>query len=620
MTRDFKQYYLHTNKTSFLPNRFIILDTETKITENVDFQRHNLKLAWTCYISGYKNNSNFKENWEYWVKELDINTYIKEKSYKKQVLYIFAHNAFFDLQVIQFYKYFCEWGWKVNFFYEKGLTYLLCIQKDKYKIKIISTTNYFPQKLKSLGDMLGLKKLKVDFNNVTNKKLSQYCKRDVKIVKLLLLKYFIFLKKHDLGNFSMTRASQSMKAYRHRFMLKKIGIHKEQDIINLERASYSGGRTECFKIGKQKGKHFVTLDINSMYPYIMKTYPLPNRLVNYRENYKVKDLEWLLKKYCCIAEVIIKTDKPIYAVKYKGKLIYPVGYFRTFLCTGGLKKALYSNHIKKLIKVSIYTKEYLFTDYVDYFFNLRNKYKEKNNHIYNNFCKLFMNSLYGKFGQRVYYQKYTKYHGNIMFNRSSYINTTTGKQGMETIIMGTHIIDTHEKLGSNTFVAIPAHITEYARLLLYDIIESVGLNRVLYCDTDSIKIKAKDMNMINYEINNKKLGALKVETISETLVINSNKDYTQDNSTKLKGIPKSALKIDNNTFSYLSFLSQLSHLNKNETNSFLVRRITKTLSRVYDKGKIDKYGNVTPIKFYRFKIWAFLHSLWELLLKSLLVV
>ncbi|GAH94157.1 unnamed protein product, partial [marine sediment metagenome] len=81
--------------------------------------------------------------------------------------------------------------------------------------------------------------------------------------------------------FSITKASQAFCAYRFRFMDHKIYIHNDVTVQNLERSAYIGGRVECFRLGKIPGKQFVSMDINSMYPFVMKAEKYPYELVSY---------------------------------------------------------------------------------------------------------------------------------------------------------------------------------------------------------------------------------------------------------------------------------------------------------------------------------------------------
>ena len=267
---DYPLRLLRKNHHSTMPSRIVFLDTETEQDQIGDEERHRMDMAWTCSYEKPHKGRAATEVWEFWTKQYPMWKYIEGLARKKTQLYIMAHNIFFDLQVSGFFRYFTRQGWVLEFIFDKGLTYILTIRKDKKTIKLVSTTNYFDTSLKKLGEMIGLPKLDIDFGQATDAERKIYCRRDVEILKVAMLQYIAFLEEHDLGRFSPTRAAQAFAAYRHRFMDAKINIHSDPEIIALEQKAYIGGRCECFSLGIQKGGPFISLDINSMYPYVMK--------------------------------------------------------------------------------------------------------------------------------------------------------------------------------------------------------------------------------------------------------------------------------------------------------------------------------------------------------------
>jgi len=274
-----------------------------------------MKLAWTCAVRYSRSGEALQEIWHEWEKTYPLCQYIEKQARNKTPLYVFAHNIYFDIQSSDFIHYFTKWGWLHDFYYDQGQTYILKIMKGNKKIFLISTTNYFTTSAKALGELLDLPKLDIDFDKSSNEELSAYCRRDVEIIKKAMEFYFHFILKHDLGEFSLTRASQSFRAYRHRFMNTKIWLHNEEKVKEFEREAYFGGRVECFFLGEVDRGPFVSLDVNSMYPFIMRFTPVPVKFLAYLEAPIKREWEWYSDKYAVVAEVALKTDQPLYCVK-----------------------------------------------------------------------------------------------------------------------------------------------------------------------------------------------------------------------------------------------------------------------------------------------------------------
>lgn len=594
---DYKAFKLPTIAGGHMPRRVIYFDTETKQKRVDNIERHRMKMAWTC-LSKYTSQGVLERDvWTFFETSIDLCEYFEKTAVDKRPMFLMGHNVFFDLQSSDFFHYFTKWGWILDFYYDSGLTYILALRKGRKTIKCLSTTNWFDGSLKVLGEMIGLPKLDVDFEESTLEELKTYCKRDVEIIKAAMEQYYQLIIDNDLGRFSMTKASQAFNAYRHRFMINPIYIHNEDEIKDFERQAYMGGRVECFKIGKIKGGPFLSLDVNSMYPFIMKNYDMPYELVNYHEDLDLPYVTDILKSFCVVAEVDVKTDLPIYAYKYNDKLTFPIGSFRCFLCTEGLKEALKRGQILKIHRASIYRKARLFEKYVDNLYDLRRYYKESKQDVMVKLCKYLLNSLYGKFGQQI---KKTKEEVDITFDgywRMEGVDLVKQCAVIEYKMLNKYVIEDGLREGPKSFPAISAHITEAGRMLLWDIMERSNWSKVLYCDTDSIKIRKKDLKGVNYPLDDKTLGALKIEEETKKLTLIAPKAYTTENETKMKGIPKVAKYIGNNDFSYQSFLRQKIHMRKEITRYYMVRDTIKHLNEIYDKGLVDTKGNVSPYSF-----------------------
>jgi hypothetical protein len=593
--RDYPCRLLRKNHTSHRPTNLLFIDTETKIKKKENEEHHRMDFAWTCYLKQRRGARPDTEVWKYWTDTERLWRYVERLATNKTVLYVFGHNVFFDLQASDFFYYFTRWGWVLDFFYDKGMTYMLFIHKDKKRIKCLSTTNYYPVSLEELGKMLGLPKLEVDFETTPRDELIEYCRRDVEICKATMLHYLDFIDKHDLGRFSGSRASQAMAAYRHRFMKKKIYIHEDEEVQEFERKAYYGGRCECGELGEIKGGPFVSLDINSMYPFVMKTFQYPVKLLDYFEYPDLDQLQNILKKYCVVAHCWLSTDEPAYAVKRFQKIIFPVGDFQAYLCTQGVKYALEQGHLRDVIEMYVYEKASIFVEYVDYFYDLRQQYKKQGNAIMARIAKDFLNSLYGKWAQR---QPVIEEETAITFDgyfREETPDLVTGETEIVTKLMNKITIQYGTMPARNSFVAIAAHVTEYARFHLWNIMKGIGFDRVLYCDTDSVKIRKRDLKHVKHKIDQHELGALKLEEEFEYFKIHGPKDYETENTVKVKGVPGHAEKIDESVYKYTAFSRQETHLRRQITRYFIAQPTVKVLKRTYTKGKVLKSGKVVPI-------------------------
>lgn len=620
-----KFHILSTNKQKYIPSNIIFYDSETqgsiifkeKNTKNkneVELTQETLRLGFYEYwIDGKFEREDFFYNKEYFFNMIQ-DTFLG----LRKTLYIFAHNQGFDFRVSLDNEFF-------EFNYDKvldiidGNHFILIFKhkKTKRKIVFLDSFNYFKTSIEKLGDELGIDKIPIaDFDNVATEYLKLRCMIDVEILRKTIFELFNFIEENNVGSFKYTIAGLSFNGFRHSFMSDTIYIHANEKAHRLERKSYFGGRTECFFIGKLN-ELIVKLDVNSSYPYAMKNEEYPVKLIRVLHNPSLEYVKELEKKYLVIADVLVNTDKRFYPKKIDNKIVFPIGTFRTSLCSPELFFD-YSNIIK-VFSICIYEKRSIFIDYINYFYNKRMEYKKKGNKIFTYFCKIFMNSLYGKFGQK-----------NNIVKRDKNFDKYYKKEGFEDIFINDihYTVKFSDKkayvnIGDyeyfNNFVAIASFVTSYARIKLLKYMLMNGF-KILYVDTDSLFIKAKHFKVYDNYLDDYELGYLKIEDEGDELEIRGLKDYVFNNKEKIKGLPhKKAKKLNedeicklidegliniskdkignlkNNVYTYNRFLGYKESFRFLDLKTVYRKDEIKILKREYKKGTKQNNGIVKPL-------------------------
>lgn len=585
---------LKPTKRVKIPKRFICFDTEAEIFKNLDGELHTFKMGWCSYT--YKNNKGeYSTNkYTFYDKSSELIDYVISKSAKKVDLWVIAHNIFYDLQLTGFFKYLTEQKWVRDFWYEKGLAYILRVSKDDRTIMFISSTNYFPFALKTLGGLLDLPKLFIDFNNADYKTLKIYCKRDTEILTLTMLNYIRFVSDNNLGSVRPTQASQALEAYRHRFMQQRLYMHDDEDVYAMEKKAYFGGRVECFFIGIIPESPVFTLDVNSMYPFVMSEYEYPTDMVNYQENPTINTVKEWSYLYLAVAHIEVETPEPCYGVRHGAKLIFPVGRFDCFVNTKGLNYAIEKKYLRKVHQIAYYRKGFMFNDYVSFFHDMKTEAKKRGDRVTEKQAKLFLNSLYGKFAQEIVIEEEIDGEKFPQYFRFSYTDLDENRNCTLTNLLNKATIQWGERVPEKTIMSIASHVTEYARFHLWEIIKKAGIDNVYYCDTDCVKVNKAGYDNLSNLIQPGVLGALDIEDKSRRCRIWGCKDYETENFIKLKGVPKSARRIDESTYEYMSFLKQIGHLKRQQDVGVIIKKIIKKLERKYTKGVVLKNGRVIP--------------------------
>lgn len=611
---------LKANRQSTYPKQIIFLDTETKPV-NIDKEtvEHRLKLGVYCYYqergnkrTAHEDYYNFTSVSQFWDSMLSHAT-------SNRRIVIIAHNLDFDFLVVNGLSelksrhYYAQnliisgnvdiWSFVQYKHPPDSQAWYDHVKKTGKKPRVVKTLlfldfmNYFKTSLKMIGENIGLKKMDIDFTACSSEELRVYCHNDVKIMVKAWIKWVDFLDRHKLGVWGKTLPSQAFNAFRHRFMSHDIYIHSNEPVLQLERRAYHGGRTECFQLGKYDQGPYYLLDVNSLYPSVMQYRKYPTALISTSTYGTLQDIEQDINDCAMIADVLVESYRSVFPYRYEGRLIFPTGRFRTTLTTPELRQALDHREVKAVGYIATYEHQYIFAEYIDFFYRKRLSYKAVKDKSYDYITKLLMNALYGKFGQAI--DRFTTIGLDPKHDLEFWSDWDAEDQEWLTFkkINGKVEVRTGREESYNSFPAIAAHVTAYARCLLHQLLQCVPRYSLFYCDTDSLIVDRRGYEAVKQFCHKTMIGALHLEKQSEAIEINSVKDYVFASTRKIKGVRKNAVQIDIDTFSQWQQVSLRSVIKTGGADTCRWKEVKKQLTGKYTKGIVYPDGLVLPFHF-----------------------
>lgn len=592
-----RSHYIKANKSSEYPRHAIWFDTETT-PEQIDPHtiKHHLKFGWLCYRRRARGHRWSKPIWQRFTSIIEFWEIIDSYVNAKESLTLFAHNGSFDLPVLDAFNYLQDNDWVLTNAVIESPPIILKWRKHNRTIRFIDTLNIWRMSLKELGKSIGLAKLTMPDSWADDDQGDEYCKRDVEIIMNACLLWFEFLNEHDLGGFAPTLASQAMRAYTHRFMKHQILIDDDELALSMARESYHGGRTECFYIGQAEGPLY-QVDVNSMYPAVMSECMMPTRLRGVYRRVSMTEIRKLLLSMCCIARVRIITDTPVYPQYTRGKLLFPVGEFDTTLTTPELKYAIDNKHVVSIDEVALYEQATIFKEYVDYFYNMRLKYKSAGDKTSSGLVKILLNSLYGKFGQRGrVFETIDNVDSHEIKVWTEYdVDTQTKTHNRQFAGMVQQQTDETESRDSHP--AIASHVTAHARMRMWSVYQTAGLENCYYTDTDCVVVNAIGYERLTDMLDETRLGLLKLERTINRVVIYGPKDYQFDDDVVIKGVKHDARWLKHNRVEQEQWSGLKGLIAKGDLTAPTTKTIIKNLKREYTKGIVQPDGFVLPYKF-----------------------
>lgn len=495
------------------PVQMIFLDTETKWGVDPPGSRgrlHELRLG--VAKSGRLEKGEltrtsecfFRSRKQFW-------DYLSTVTVKGQTTWIVAHNMHFDWTVLggwnQLFDGLLQFDWPGSKrrgtdidITDKGHPWRYCvldappwivgtIDNLGRRCLWLDTMNYWRTTLAQLGQSVGIAKLPMPNAFEDDNTWFKYCARDVDIVVAAFTQLLQWWGENDYGKFRYSAPGLAMAAYRHRFLHPDILVHDDPVLKEFERQAYYGGRIEPYRVGRII-EPCVEIDVNSLYPYIMKTKPVPHRLIECASNLHWQRGRMPFSPINSIAEVMLSTDSVPYPKRTKRAVFYPIGQYSTTLAGPELMAADRAGHIVAWRSWATYACAVLFKDYVDHFYNLKSESKKSGNETQYAFAKMLLNSLYGKFGQcdSVWTEApkvpaKDAYHTWIEYGPDANDLNVYRSVGWQTFKQQPKVAS------ERSFPAIAAFVTSWARMYMSEIKDFAGPSQVYYENTDSLILR-----------------------------------------------------------------------------------------------------------------------------------
>lgn len=275
------------------------------------------------------------------------------------------------------------------------------------------------------------------------------------------------------------------------------------------RKAYYGGHTDVYK---PYGENLYYYDVNSLYPFIMKEFPMPGGDPVWHGNLEGMELDSLfgfIEAYVVCPKTI---KKPFLPYRDKNEtLIFPTGEFIGVYYSEELKYARGIGYT--VIPISGYLFEKMespFSHFVTSLFESRSEAKKSGNEALSYVYKILMNSLYGRFGinpKSTITEVCDKDRYNELIRHTDFIfgDMLSENNYIVSYHSNTNNDSDHWNPPRNSAVQLAAAITASARIYMHPYISREDS---YYTDTDSVVL---GQPLPEEEVSSSVLGQFKLE-------------------------------------------------------------------------------------------------------------
>lgn len=274
-------HYLHAQKSSRIPRRFIFFDTEAHRDPIPGGESQRWRLGCAAYVKWREVSRSWSP-----VEPVRYNTQdelidgITEWSRKDARTVVVAHNLAYDLRISGLLPGLLVRGWKIEkpTFTSQHVSFE-AVQQSR-RLVFVDSLSVVPASLATVGGWLGMPKLPLPDEDDTAEAWFARCETDVGILARAYMAVINFLHEGDLGGWGRTGASIGWHTLLRKHLTTKVLVHGRSDVRAAEASAMYAGRAEVWRHGVQAPGPFYEWDYKMAYGAVCRDTALPSMLID----------------------------------------------------------------------------------------------------------------------------------------------------------------------------------------------------------------------------------------------------------------------------------------------------------------------------------------------------
>lgn len=554
MTDTAATHRLRGNAAERSPRRLIVFDTETRWQTGPLSERHVLrcwaaqlimrdpKRAATVAVTEHEGDTaaGFAEL---------VDTY----GATSPTLWVAAHNLGFDLIVTRLVPELLSRGWELGDHALTQATPWARLRRSRQRLVLADTASWLPASVDAIGRLLGIEKPPLPDNDDTPEAWRARCHADVQITAAGLCELLDWWDRNRLGCWSVTGAATGWNAYRHRLRSEVVTIDPDPEARAFERRALYGGRRECWRVGALPRGRYVELDIERAHLTAARWLPLPAKRIRAFGPVAVDALTCNERMHGSIADVTVRTESPRYPVVVDRRVWHPVGTFRTVLAGPELAEARARGELVAVHGGYRYRLTHSMTEWATWLVTVLDGLVDDSPPMAQLAAKAWSRRVPGKWATRITRLVETLETPEPGWSLDRGWSMAEGARLSVFHAGSTVQMLVHDQEADDSFPAVLAWIQSAVRVALGRLVDRLGDERMVSCNTDGLIVRAARTP------DAAKLSALvapfvvRVKAVYHAVDVVSPQHLVLDGAPRLAGVPATATPDGEARFTWLTW-------------------------------------------------------------------
>lgn len=586
-------HYVKRNAAVRFPHRWVVIDTEAKVTHDGPLERQSWRLGVGCrWRDDTKRDAepafaDFAEPtalWE-WASEWTQPGY-------RTVLW--CHNLSYDLRIARAFDILPKLGWELVWCNLDRQVSTARWKRGKAALLMCDLFTWCPWPLERIGADLGIGKPALPDQLDSEAAWLARCRADVEITATAVRELVTYAKARELGSWQPSGAGMAWAWWRHRHLTHRVLVHDDAETLEAEREAMHTGRCEAFVHGDPVPGRFTEWDMHLAYLRVAREAALPARLC---ATYSDPSLDFyrLSERYHArMCRVKVKTDVPVLPTRHEDVMVWPVGEFTTTVWDVELDEALAAGASVVIDKMWCYRRAPFLASWAAETFELLEDPAAQVPAVVRLWLKHQSRALIGRLAVR--YPSWELFGGNPeeWCGLSRFVDFDQATSARMLALGDRTWLETAPAEGENSLPQATGWIMAACRTRLWRTLQALDPAHVAYCDTDSIVVDRRgDRTLAAFAEANPELGWRRKRSNCELRVWGP-RQLELAGSTRFSGVPKRAERLSDGLWRGAVWQSLASALETGQAGSVVVTNRDWRLAGTDRRRQVGPDGRTQP--------------------------
>jgi len=332
-------HYVRPNEQTRVPRSLIVFDTEASTARVPGGHEQTWKVAVAWFSKSRKGRAPVQSEGVY-LTPVDLWQAVTDHCRRSGRTVMWAHNLGYDARISSAFLDLPQLGWALVAHNVAPRGTWLVWRRERATLTMVDTASVWPTTLASIGKWFGLSKPELPGPDAPMAEWVERCRADVLITRTAVMAYLDWIETADMGNWQFTGAGMAWSAFRHKFLRHNMLVHADEDALAAERRAMWTGRCEAYWHGSIGYQEIQEWDFETAYAQIARDFNVPCQLLGAVGPRSAWRRALDDPQLAILAEVTVTTSVPTVPTLHDGRILWPVGTFRTTLWDVELRAAI----------------------------------------------------------------------------------------------------------------------------------------------------------------------------------------------------------------------------------------------------------------------------------------